>query len=365
MEKAEILGLKTQEDEEKVDTRTLDEMIENTEKHSHAIEVALSQEAARIAGGQYDMDFVYNIPRWSPGGKSDWGILCEKMPSGCTLKGTPHVHTLGINITGALEIMNTYMGLDVEVSEPKIETFTFLDKGKAMSKAYWTTSVKIFNNKTDTKLNVPYQAPVMMATGQGEKYNEYGSLICATKGLRKAILMSVPTNLQKEWIDAYKGISQKAKPTANTTTKKAPAEEKKPEPELTPAEAMSHITTITNSIHLTNWFTKYNAWFSTLKAEDRERVLAVFNAKQEELSKQGVTEETKDEPADQPQVKPEDKILLTGSQLDAITKIAKSKDMTAEFIKEMIGQMFGVDKVSELSKEQATKLIGELQKEAK
>lgn len=83
--KAEIEGLNVQtKDIQEVGKQTLDEMLEST-KQAYMVDLALSQEAAQMALGEYSDEYIYNLPRASESGKADWGLLCDKMPNGYCL----------------------------------------------------------------------------------------------------------------------------------------------------------------------------------------------------------------------------------------------------------------------------------------
>ncbi len=294
--KAEIEGLQLKEkpketkDEEKL---SLDEILENT-MQAFKVEQMLSSEAAKMAIGAYDDEVIYNIPRRSSIGKEDWGILCDKIPGGCIYRKNKekHVHTIGVGINGAIKIMNAYGGLEIEPSDPEMKELTFLENGKLVTKAYWGTKVLGINKKTDTKLTLPYMHPVMKKTGDYYQFDEYGMQVCVSKGLRNLILKLVPENIQQKWIKEYMEAPTETKDKPKDKPKEKPddkpSDNKPPEngtAELTVESAIAHINAIEALVHLTNWYNKNANWVNKLKSEDKKKVVDIFNAKKDQLSK--------------------------------------------------------------------------------
>ena len=361
--KAEIEGLtttKTKEtDTEKV---SLDEILENT-KQAYMVDLTLSQEAARMALGEYADEYIYNVPRASNQGKEDWGALCDKMPNGyCYYRANKikHVHTVGVNINGAIAIMNAYMGLSIKPSDPIIKEFTILQDGKLINKSYWSTIVHITNKKTETELDLPFLQDVMQKTGNGYIFNEYGSQICVSKGMRNAILKVVPENFQKTWIEEYKGNGKEQKAT-NKKEKPKDAETDKPNAnnaEMTAEFAIGHINGIDNISHLINWYNKNSAWMNKLKAEDKTSVIDAYNAKHDILAATNANKN--DQPNDE--AANTDFNPATKPQYDTIMKLSEKKGYDREQLDAACTAITGVEDVADMSFEQASLVIAELQK---
>lgn len=295
MGKAEIEGLKMEPKENKEEKElTLDEIIENT-KESHLIELELSKEATRLAMGESSDEYIYNIPRETKDyGKEDWGIMCDKMPRGyckCRADKKTHVHTLGVNISGALVIMNAYMGLDIEPSDPEIKEFTMLDNGKLITRSYWYVNVKGKNKKTEITLTLPFMQPTMKKSGNYYNFDEHGPQITVSKAIRNLILKIVPGDFQRNWIKDYMEGPEKPKDKPKDKTKDKPEDKpsgNKPSEngttELTIDSAIELINAIDNVPHLSNWYNKNANWFGKLKTEERKKITDCFNAKKDQLS---------------------------------------------------------------------------------
>lgn len=355
MGKAEIEGLKSETEEAKV--VDLEEVLENT-RQAYMVDLALSQEAAKMALGEYSDEYIYNLPRASNSGKEDWGILCDKMPGGYCYyraKNIKHVHTVGVNINGAIAIMNAYMGLSIKPSEPVIKEFTIMQNGKLVSKAYWSTIVHISNKKTETELELPFLQDVMQKAGDGYIYNEYGSQICVSKGMRNAILKVVPENFQKAWIEEYKGNKAQTTPAKKDKPAEKPkATEKESEPNETKTadSVIAHINEIDNIKHLENWYAKNSVWLNSQKAEDKAKIVNVYNQKQAELDKPNEANNGNNgtfNPA-------------TKGQYDTIQKLAEKKGYNKEQMESMCLTIVGIDDVADMSFEQAAQVISDLQK---
>jgi hypothetical protein len=357
MGKAEIEGLKTETKEtEGTKDITLEEVLENT-KQAYMVDLALSQEAAKMALGEYSDEYIYNLPRASSLGKEDWGILCDKMPGGYCYyrdKKIKHVHTVGVNINGAIAIMNAYMGLSIKPSEPVIKEFTIMQNGKLVNKAYWSTIVHITNKKTETELDLPFLQDIMQKAGDGYIYNEYGSQICVSKGMRNAILKVVPENFQKSWIEEYKNGKTQTKPNEkNKPFEKPKGTVEESKNEITPDSVIKHILEIDNTKHLENWYAKNSIWLNSQKPEDKAKIVGAYNQKQAELNKPSDSNNGSDNTGFNP---------ATKAQYDTLQKLSEKKGYNKEQMEAMCLTITGIDDVADMSFEQAGQVIAELQK---
>ncbi len=352
MEKAVIEGLETKESKGKEeDKHTLDEIIENT-KQSYMIDLVLSQEAAKMALGEYSDEYIYNIPRASDSGKEDWGSLCDKMPNGyCYYRANKikHVHVIGVNINGAIAIMNAYMGLTIKPSDPEIKEFTILQDGKIITKSYWHTTVHISNKKTETELDLPFLQDVMQKSGKGYIYNEYGSQICISKGMRNAILKVVPENFQRKWIEEYKsngkeipkaGTSKAGKTEAQSGSNKG---ENKGNEEMTADSAIEHINSIEAIEHLSNWYNKNSAWVNKQAPADKKRIVEAFNSKRDQLNKPTETAN----PA-------------TTEQYETIRQIAQQLGYDPDQLDALCKSLTGFDDIGDMDMSQAETVLNQL-----
>jgi hypothetical protein len=365
--KAEIEGLKTATKEQVTETDkvSLDEILENT-KQAYMVDLTLSQEAAKMALGEYTDEYIYNVPRASNQGKEDWGALCDKMPNGYCYYRTnkiKHIHTVGVNINGAIAIMNAYMGLSIKPSDPVIKEFTILQDGKLINKSYWSTIVHITNKKTETELDLPFLQDVMQKTGNGYMFNEYGSQICVSKGMRNAILKVVPENFQKTWIEEYKGNGKQEKTgkKEKPTNKPDDAETDKPggnSTEMTAESAIEHINEIDNISHLINWYNKNSAWMNKLKADEKTSVIDAYNAKHDILAATNANKNN--QPNDE--ASNADFNPATKPQYDTIMKLSEKKGYDREQLDAACKVITGIEDVADMSFEQASLVIAELQK---
>ncbi len=375
MGKAEIEGLSIpttpKETEKETEKFTFDEILENT-RQAYMVDLALSQESARMALGEFSDEYIYNLPRSSPSGKEDWGSLCDKMPNGYCYyrdKKIKHVHILGVNINGAIAIMNAYMGLSISASDPVFKEDTLLINGKLITKAYWTTTVNISNKKTDTELDLPFSQDIMQKAGDGYQYNEYGKQICISKGIRNAILKVVPEDFQKRWIEEYKNNGKQAsKPNPQGNKKDKPSDKPEDKPtqptndELTPDSAIAHFKEIDNISHLSNWYNKNSAWLNSLKPEEKSKVINAFNAKNAELVNSsdianGGDQSNAGKDNGGNEVKP-----ATVGQNEAIKSLAKTKGYDEESLKAMMLTIVSKDDVGDMTFDEAALVISNLQK---
>jgi len=373
MGKAEILGLETKETKETKEDKimTLDELIDST-KEAHLIELELSKEATRLAMGESSDEYIYNIPRETKDyGKEDCGIMCDKMPRGyCKYRAEKqkHIHTLGVNINGALVIMNAYMGLDIEPSDPEIKEFTMLENGKLITKAYWYVNVKGVNKKTEVKLSLPFMQPTMKKSGNYYTYDEYGSQIAVSKAVRNLILKIVPGNFQQNWIREYmeNPAEKKNKPKDNPKDKPGTSTGKEDplnpiengNTELTIESAIEKINAIDALPHLSNWYNKHANWVNKLKSEDKHKVVDVFNKKKDQLSVP-----LKDSPPSNRNTElPE---LATTTQYEAIRDLAQELGYSPDQLDEICKTLVGNDDIPGMTTTQANIVLIELQKTKK
>jgi hypothetical protein len=365
--KAEILGLDTQPKETSVRSedpkQLLDEILENS-LQALKVEQMLSSEAAKMAIGVYSDEVIYNIPRRSSIGKEDWGILCDKIPGGCPNRRNKekHVHTIGVGINGAIKIMNTYGGMDIEPSEPEIKEITLLENGKLITKAYWTTKVVGINKKTDTKLSLPFMQPTMKKTGDYYQFDEFGMQICVSKGLRNLILKLIPENIQQKWIKEYMEASTSAtekledKPKADATKENKPTGDvPNGDSELTVDSAIEHINGIGSITHLSNWYNKNATWVNKLKSEDKKKVVEVFNAKKDALSIPPANAPAGNGKTDVPE-------LATTAQYEAIRELAQELGYDPDQLDAISQSLVGTNDIPGMRVEQANMILIELQK---
>lgn len=342
MGKAVIEGLKS-ETKETEKTETLDEILEHT-RESHIIELELSKEATRLALGESSDEYIYNIPRQAEYGQIDCGPMCDKMPRGyCKYRAdkAKHVHTLGININGAMVIMNAYMGLEIIPSDPEIKEYTIMENGKLVTKSYWYVSVKGVNSKTETKLTLPFMQPTLKKSGNYYNFDEYGPQIAISKAIRNIVLKLVPGNFQQSWIKDYmEGTKPKDKPKEKITDK--PSDNAG---EMSVESAIEHLNSIESITYLSNWYNKNSNWINKLKTEDKRKVVDTFNAKKDQLSKP-----------------PEDKAMATVEQYESIKALAEKLGYSPDDLDTLCQSMIGSTDIPGMSAENAGLVLAELQK---
>ena len=384
--KAEIEGL-TQDDseeKEKDNEPSLDEILEKT-KQAMVVEATINDEATKMAVGAYSEDVVYNIPRLTGIGKEDWGVVCDKMPGGCPYKGRKHIHTLGIGINGAIKIANAYGGIKITAQNPEIKEITFLDKGKMVSMAFWTSSVTGINTKTENELTLPYQHPAMKKTKTGwddkakktlygYEFDEYGAQICTSKNIRNTILKLIPDNVQAKWIREYSEDTPASEPEKpkekKEETKKQEAKDKPKDKskednvielqEETLEWALDYLENKIKALrHMENWYAKHSAWISSLPSEEKAQIVDAYNTKQAEFAAQQEGSSEDESETDQGDDTPKP---ATVAQDATIKKLAKNKGMTVADLGKFCLETTGVEETADMTYEQAAMVIAEIQK---
>jgi hypothetical protein len=211
---------------------------------------------------------------------------------------------------------------------------------------------------------LPFLQDIMQKIGNGYQYNEYGSQICISKGMRNAILKVVPENFQKAWIEEYKNSGKQAsKPNPQANKKDKPVEKPEDKPnqpeqpsdnnELTPDSAIAHFKEIDNTPHLSNWYNKNSAWLNSLKPEEKAKVISAFNARNAELVDSSDSNDGDAQNSEEPATIGQDK---------AIKAIAKGKGYDDVALKAMMKTLTGKDDVGDMTFGEAKSVIENLQK---
>lgn len=175
------------------------EQVEN-DAQFRIIDIELSSEIVGTMRGHFAKNLIYNIPRRSPKGRTSHRE-CDRMPNGCSYKGQPHIHIIGVGYQGALTALRAYGKMSATVKDmPEM-----VEQG---AKNYWAAYGEATDRHTGNELGRWYMEPVLRKAGGKFIENEFGMSIAQSKALRNVILALIPAKLMEGWIEDYKDGKQ-------------------------------------------------------------------------------------------------------------------------------------------------------------